>query len=329
MVTQAALPVSADLIAFNPTDGKIYIAAEDAEGTPTNNAAGLWSFDPATGNFATVAKAGPPCPGHGIDIDPISNVAVVGCAASAQAVANMAVNLSTGATKFFPDQGGTDAVVFNPNTRRFYANGSNFSSTAAAGTALNCPTSNSPTNIANKRPGVLAIYDAIAGTSAQLDGLTCGPSGHIVGVDPTTNLVYVPTGQYPLDPAAATTGVNGLALFRDNNPPAQALLTSAQASLAAVAGSSATGKVQVAVTGRKLHLTATATNLPSSGVAAWLTVPTTITNEFLPCAVNPANQTMFCGEDLLGDPLIGATVTLSVDSGQGGFAVARGVISGH
>jgi hypothetical protein len=329
VVTQAALPVSADLIAFNPTDGKIYIAAEDAEGTPTNNAAGVWSFDPANGNFAAVAKVGAPCPGHGIDIDPIANVAVVGCAASAQAVANLAVNLTTGATKFFPDQGGTDAVVFNPNTRRFYANGSNYSSTAAAGTVLNCPTSNSPTNIANKRPGVLGIYDAMSGSPAQLDGLTCGPSGHIVGVDPITNLVYVPTGQYPLDPTTNTSGVNGLAVFRDNNPPAQPLVTSAQASLTAAAGSSVAGTVQVAVAGRKLHLTATATNLPNSGVAAWLTVPTTITNEFLACAVNPTNHTAFCGEDLLGDPLIGATVTLSVDSGQGGAAVARGTITGH
>ncbi len=329
VVTQAALPVSADLIAFNPTDGKIYISAEDAEGTPANNAAGVWAFDPANGNITSVAKVGPACPGHGIDIDPVSNVAVVGCAASPQAVANMAVNLSTGATKFFADQGGTDAVVFNPNTRRFYANGSNYNSSAAAGTTLNCPTSNSPTNIANKRPGVLGIYDAMAGGPAQLDGLTCGPSGHIVGADPITNLVYVPTGQYPLDPATNTSGVNGLAIFRDNNPPAQPLLTSAQASLAAVAGSSAAATVQVAASGRKLRLTANATNLPASGVAAWLTVPTTLTNEFLACAVNPTNHTAFCAEDLLGEPLIGATVTLSVDSGQGGSAVARGAVTGH
>src|SRR5579864_8922399 len=100
VVTRAALPVSADLIAFNPTDGKIYIAAEDAEGTPANNAAGVWAFDPANSTFSAVAKVGPACPGHGIDIDPIANVAVVGCAASAQAIANLAVNLTTGVTKF-------------------------------------------------------------------------------------------------------------------------------------------------------------------------------------------------------------------------------------
>jgi hypothetical protein len=55
-------------------------------------------------------------------------------------------------------------------------------------------------------------------------------------------------------------------------------------------------------------------------------VPTTITNEWLACAVNPSNNTTSCSEDLLGDPLIGAVATLSVDSGSGGVAVARGTI---
>ncbi len=92
VVTQAALPVSSDLIAFSPTDGKIYIGAEDADGSDANAAAGVLSFDPATNSFTQVAKIGPTCPGHGIDIDPIANVAVVGCAGG-QAQANMAVNL--------------------------------------------------------------------------------------------------------------------------------------------------------------------------------------------------------------------------------------------
>ena len=150
-----------------------------------------------------------------------------------------------------------------------------------------------------------------------------------MGVDPITNLVYLPTSQYPLDPTANTTGVNGVAIFHDTAPPAQAPVTQAQATLTAIAGASATGTVQITLVGRHMHLTATASNLPTTGVAAWMTVPTTVTNEFLACAVNPANQTAFCGEDLLGDPLIGAVATLSVDSGAGGVAVARGTISGH
>jgi len=328
VVTTAALPASSDLIAFNPTDGKIYVAAEDADGSNNNAAAGVMAFDPATGNFTTVAKVGPPCPGHGIDIDPVTNVAVVGCAASAAAVANLAVNLSTGATKFFPDVGGTDAIVFNPNTRRFYMNGSNYNSSAAAGTTLNCPTSNSATNIANKRPGVIGVVDAFGGAPAELNGLVCSGGGHIIGVDPITNLVYLPTSQYPLDPAANTSGANGVAVFLDTAPPAQAPVTHAAATLAAIPGSggSAAGTVQFNLVGRRMHLTAGASGLSSSGVAAWITVPTTVTDEFLACAVNPANQTAVCSEDLLGDPLIGAVATLSVDSGSGGVAVARGAV---
>jgi hypothetical protein len=329
VVTQAALPVSSDLIAFNPTDGKIYVAAEDADAAaPNTNAnAGVLSFDPVSGTFATVAKLGPACPGHGIDIDPIANVAVVGCAASAQAVANAAVNLSTGASKYFPDIGGTDAVVFNPNNRRFYMNGLNYSS-SAAGPPLNCPTSNSPTNIMNKRPTVIGAADALAGAPAELAGLVCGASGHIVGVDPITNYVYVPTGQYPLDPATNTSGVNGVAVFRDTTAPRQTPVTQAQATLAAIPGSGAAvaGTIQFTLTGRRIHLTAAPTGLPAGAMAAWITVPTTVTNELLPCAVNPSNLTAVCGEDLLGDPLIGATATLSTDGGSGGTAVARGVI---
>jgi hypothetical protein len=75
-----------------------------------------------------------------------------------------------------------------------------------------------------------------------------------------------------------------------------------------------------------MHLTASANGLPSTGQAAWVTIPTTVTNEFVACAVNPTNNTTGCSEDLLGDPLIGAVATLSVDSGAGGVAVARGTI---
>ena len=125
VVSRTPLPVSADLIAFNPTDGKIYIAAEDADPDPpnTNAMAGVWSYDPASGNPGVVnlvTKVGPPCPGHGIDIDPISNIAVMGCFGGTGDTGDVAVNLSSGALlKTFTDIGGTDAIVFNPNNRRF------------------------------------------------------------------------------------------------------------------------------------------------------------------------------------------------------------------
>jgi hypothetical protein len=85
--------------------------------------------------------------------------------------------------------------------------------------------------------------------------------------------------------------------------------------------------VQFTLNGRRMHLTAGPSGLPASAQAAWITVPTTVTNELLPCAVNPTNQTAVCGEDMVGDPLIGAQVTLSIDSGAGGVPVARGPVT--
>jgi hypothetical protein len=141
--------------------------------------------------------------------------------------------------------------------------------------------------------------------------------------------VYVPVSQYPADPSSSTTGVNGVAVFRDNTPPAQAPVTQASATLTAIAGAGgmAAGTVQFNLTGRRMHLTAGPSGLPTSAQAAWISVPTTVTNELLACAVNPANQTAVCGGDLLGDPLIGSQVTLSIDSGSGGVPVARGPIT--
>jgi hypothetical protein len=176
VVTQAALPVSSDLIAFSPTDGKIYVGTEDADGGDANAAAGVIAFDPATNAFTQVAKIGPTCPGHGIDIDAIANVAVVGCA-GAQAQANVAVNLATGAVQTFGDVGGTDVVVFNPSTRRFYMNGTNFS------TAANC------------REGI----DRHEGNATEIDLLI---SSHLAILRPFWNRDGCAASGSPLLPAA-------------------------------------------------------------------------------------------------------------------------------
>jgi hypothetical protein len=105
-------------------------------------------------------------------------------------------------------------------------------------------------------------------------------------------------------------------------------VTQAAATLASIAGSGTTvsGIVQFTLFGRRMHLTALPGGLPAAAMAAWITVPTTVTNELVVCAVNPSKQTAVCSEDLLGDPLIGGTVTLSIDSGSGGVAIARGTV---
>jgi hypothetical protein len=321
VVSQTPLPVSADLIAFNPIDGKIYIAAEDADpAAPNTNAnAGVYAYDPVSGNPGTVTlvtKIGPPCPGHGIDIDPISNIAVMGCFGGTGDTGDVAVNLSTGKLlTTFTDVGGTDAIVFNPNNRRFYA-----AAGLNAATTSGCPKGTGPFT------PILGVIDENGGSPVA--HVTCTGGGHIVGVDPITNYVYVPVSQYPADPNSTTTGVNGVLVFRDSTANAQAPVTQATATLASIAGSGTTvsGTVQFTLFSRRMHLTAQPAGLPSAGVAAWITVPTTVTNELVVCAVNDSKQTAVCSEDLIGDPLIGGTVTLSIDSGKGGVAIARGTV---
>ncbi|MBV8902740.1 MAG: hypothetical protein JOZ22_03820 [Acidobacteriia bacterium] len=322
IVSQTPLPVSSDLIAFNPTDGKIYIAAEDADNNNNNANAGVWAYDPASGNPGTVTqvvKVGPACPGHGIDIDPVSVLSALGCFGGMGVTGVIAVILGTGSLLgTFTNAGGTDAVVFNPNLRRFYL-------AAGLNSATNSGCPQGPSSPFGAFTPVVGIVDENAGSPSAT--VACSGGGHIVGVDPITNYVYVPVSQYPAS-GTATAGANGVLVFRDTTPPRQAPLTQASAPLTGL-NTSASGTVHFALNGRRMHMTAGPMSLPSSAQAAWLTVPTTVTNEFLPCAVNTSNQMAVCSEDMLGDPLIGATVTLSTDSGSGGVPAARGVIGNN
>ena len=316
IVSQTKLPGSADLIKFNPTDGKIYIAAEDADNK--NAGAGVYVYDPVAQAVTTQYPVGPACPGHGIDIDPITNVAVLGCFGGTS-TGDIAMDLKTGKViTTFTDVGGTDSIVLNPNNRRFYAGaGLNSASTSGCpGYALGTFGTLTP---------ILGVFDA-TGTpapSAKLSGVACtGRGNHIAGVDPITNLVYVPVTQYPVDPNSATTGQAGIVVFRDVTPPAQATFTAAKANLFSVGSSNAAvGTISFILQNRRVY--AFSYPMGITGKAAWLTVPTTVGNELAECAVNTQTATAQCGEQVIGDPLIGATVTLSVD----GAAVARGTIS--
>lgn len=312
VVSQTPLPVSADLIKFNPIDGKVYIAAEDADGNDNNAAAGVYAYDPATGVVKLVSQVGPPCPGHGIDIDPISNIAVMGCFGGTGDRGDVAIDLSNGAVlTTFTDVGGTDTVVFNPNNRRFYA---------AAGlntaTTSGCPKGTGPFT------PILGVMDASGPrhNPVRLDGVACTGGGHVAGVDPIANFVYVPVSQFPADPNSSTTGQNGVLLFWDSSKLAQTPIKQAQALLAPIDGGHTQAFVEMTLYGRRMHVTSSFTGI--TGKAAWLVIPTTVGNELLPCAVNTSTGIATCADDLLGDPLIGSIATLSVDA----VAVARGSI---
>jgi len=316
IVTQTPIPFSADLIKFSPRDGKIYIAMEDAD--HNNAAAGIAVYDPATDTMSAPAmyKVGSICPGHGIDIDPISNVAIMGCF-QGTSNGNLGIDLATGKFVQFTDVGGTDSIVFNPNLRRFYS-GSGLNTAATSG----CPATPNAPPFGSLVP-VVGVFDAqhpSASAPAKLDGVACsGRGNHIAGVDPITGDVYVPVSQYPADPNSTTTGVAGVLLFHDTTRPAQ---DSGGDSVTNLRGSgAASGTVTTKSDGgRRTRLKATITGV--AGSSASLTVSTTVANELVHCAVTTASSSAKCDDLLLGDPLIGSVMTLAVDQS----AVARGTV---
>ena len=318
IVSQTQIPFSADLIKFNPRDGKIYIAMEDADNN--NVSAGIAVYDPATNTMSAPAvyKVGSICPGHGIDIDPISNVAVMGCF-QGTSNGNLGIDLATGKFVQFTDVGGTDSIVFNPNLRRFYS-GSGLNTATSSG----CPATPNAPPFGSLVP-VVGVFDAKHPTSsapAKLDGVACtGRGNHIAGVDPITGDVYVPVAQFPADPTSNTTGTAGILVFHDTTRPAQ---DSDGESVTNLSGSGAlSGTVRTKSDGgRRTRLQANITGV--AGTSASLTVPTTVAIELVHCAVTTSSASASCDDFLLGDPLIGSVMTLSVDES----AVTRGTICG-
>ena len=316
IVTSTPIPFSADLIKFNSIDGKIYIAMED--GDNNNASAGIAVYDPATDTMSAPAqfKVGSICPGHGIDIDPISNVAVMGCFGGTSN-GNLAMNLTTGKFTVFADVGGTDSIVLNPNLRRFYS-GSGLNTATTSG----CPATPNTAPFGSLVP-VVGVFDAIHPTSAapaRLDGVACtGRGNHIAGVDPITNDVYVPVAQFPADPNSTTTGTVGIVVFHDNTHPAQEPVENAQVNLMPIGGSAAGTVQMIADFNRRMRVQA---QLHGVTGAASLTIPTTVGNELVHCTVTSSSMMGTCSDFLLGDPLIGSTVTLSVSQSP----AARGAV---
>ncbi len=316
IVSQTLIPFSADLIKFNSIDGKIYIAMEDADNS--NASAGVAVFDPATGTMSAPAmfKVGAICPGHGIDIDPISNVAVMGCFGGTSN-GNIAIDLGTGKVKVFPDVGGTDSIVLNPNLRRFYS-GSGLNTATTSG----CPATPNAPPFGSLVP-VVGVFDAIHATAmdpAELDGVACtGRGNHIAGVDPIRNRVYVPVAQYPANPNSTTTGTAGILLFQDTTTPAQEPVEEVVADLTSIGGGSGSGTVEMEVTrSRRMRLFAEISGI--AGSAASVVVPTTIGNEVVHCLIS--SGTAHCDDFLIGDPLVGSIATFAIDRS----AVSRGQI---
>jgi hypothetical protein len=304
--SQLALPTSPELNAFNPNDGLIYQVTTDNDNQ--NKGAGVIVYDPVANAIVTTYLT-PNCVGHGIAIDPVSNVALIGCGTNQGQVM---MNLRDGTIlKQFSDVTGTDLLVFNPNNRRFYTGSSGNQSTTTGCSADS-----------TKAMPIVGVFEAplTGGVPVpKLDGVVCVGRGAKVGIDPTQNALYVGSRQYPVDPANSSSGAPGVQIYVDP-ATSQPLTTQTSAVLKPVGSATAKGTVQMSVSARHIHLSSVPTGV--TGTSALLVVTTTIGNETIPCAINTSASTAICGGNLLGDPLIGGVATLAVD----GAAAARGSI---
>jgi hypothetical protein len=280
----------------------------------TDNAqnSGVVAFDPVT-NSIKATYLTPNCVGHGIDIDPVANVAVVGCGTNQGQVM---MSLKDGSIiKTFPDVTGTDLLQFNPNNRRFYIGASGNKST----------TTGCPADTTSSFP-IIGVIDAQgSGTNVgRLDGVQCTGRGIKPGVDTIQNFIYLGTRQYPVNAADANTGQPGVLVYFDP-APSQPITTFTQAVLAPAPkfGVSTTpvATLQVYPQRRGLRGTVIVPSVP--GTTALVTITTTVGYEVLPCGIDPVTGVAFCDGPLLGDPLIGGVAALAVN----GAAYAQGAIT--
>lgn len=300
--TQAALPGSPELMRWNPVDGLIYQVL-----TAGDNGPGVAVFDPVL-NSVTGFYATPNCVGHGIEIDAPANNALIGCGTNQGQVL---MNLKDGTImKTFTDVTGADLLAYSPNNRRFYTGtGGNKSTTTG------CPSDSSKTSFP-----IIGVISPLAGGS--LAGVLCAGRGSKgIGVDPIQNLIYVGSPQYPADPGDANTGVSGVQVFADPAPAGQPLTVNTQATLAAFGTGSVSGILTTNPMGRNIRVNASLKGV--NGIAALISITTTVGNEVMECSINYTTGSAGCGGTIIGDPLIGGVAMVAVD----GVPVARGTIA--
>ena len=301
IASQLLLPGSPELMRFNAVDGQIYQVITDSDNK--NAGAGVYVFDPVA-NAITAKYLTSDCVPHGIDIDPVTDVATLGCGTNQ---AQVAMDLTTGQIiKRFPDVTGTDLLQFNPSTRRFYT-----ASSGNVSTTTGCPTDTT------KSVPVIGVFSSPGLGRAKEDGVECaGRGSHGLGVDPIDDFVYVGSRQFPVNSLNPNTGQVGVLVFYDPTPRSNVSLPS----IADLTSNSAFGTVQFVLDHNIVRMTAYVGF--STGTSALVNVPTIAGNEVVTCGA-VQNGTATCEGPLSGSPLVGATVTLAVD----GAPAAHGTIS--
>jgi DNA-binding beta-propeller fold protein YncE len=303
VVGQIPLPGSPEQPRFNPVNGLIYQnIAEDKPGVAV--------IDPTQGDAGEIVQLFPvpDCGPTGIDIDPVTNRAVVGCGGSNSLVS---IELNDGAIRArFPQVTGADVGYFNPNLRRWYmAAGNNRG-------GVDCPQ-----DTTGSFP-VVGVFAAAARffEGPGLVGVQCaGRNSHGLGVDPFENNIYVGARQFPADPKSPDTGQAGVLAFHDPATLTQETPRRSSAVLSARNDNGASGIVRFELQGRTMRVEGRAQDLPDA-TPVLLNVTTTIGNEVVSCTND--GGTAACRGTLLGDPLIGGVVLLAA----GGTPAAQGRI---
>jgi hypothetical protein len=298
VTAQIPIPGAPEQPRFNPVDGFIYLTVPSI---------GVLIFDPDAGVQGTGAFVATfplsNCSGNGNWIDPVTNTMLVGC----NNVAGQAqVNLLDGTVLVkFPQANRDDVIGYNPGNRRWYS-----ASGANTNNGGKCPATNTGTVF--PIVGVFAAGTA-ASPAATLVGAACGGrGGSSLIVDAIHNNVYVPTIQYPLDPASATSGHAGVLVFHDP-APTPATPSHSQAQLGSY------GLADFAAQGRTVYATAVLKGLMDGPTE--LVVTTTVGNEVIPCF--EISGQAYCIADLVGDPVIGGMTLL----GSNQKTIAKGRIA--
>ena len=200
IVDQIPLPSNPEQPRFNPVDGMIYQTIPDDAAPNTGQNSAVLRIDPTKTGADAIVKTfilGPVCLTRGIDIDPLTNTAIIGCASPGPQVL---LDLKGDMSKLtdFPVTG-TDTLYFNSNLRRWYTASSNNIFAVDS-----CP-ANAATPSVTPVVGVFAAPRKPNQLATLVGGECSGTNGHDIGVDPVHNQVYVGVRQLA-DPASLSSG---------------------------------------------------------------------------------------------------------------------------
>jgi hypothetical protein len=315
IVDQIPLPGTVEQPRFDPVDGFVYATVPGAGPGPADHA--VLRIDPTQSGAAAIVATflTPGCDPRGIEIDALTNTAVIGCAGSdPQLVMDLDNNGQILDT--FPEVTGTDIEAFNPNVRRWYT---------ASSTNTNSGVDTCPGSPATPTPvfPVVGVFAAPTrhDPSVTLVGVECsGRNGHGIGVDPFSNNLYVGVRQFPADPDSFNTGAPGVLVFHDPAALTQpGVVEKSQAEVEPFLGF--TAHTTVHIDDSRL-VRARVDDLPLGTTPTVLNITTTIGNEVVHCTRQGEAETT-CRGGLRGKALIGGTVLVAT----GGTPVANGTIT--